>query len=405
MPASACLRIVLDLSDEKLAKLEALGPLVAKVTSAFLESRWVWPKRHETLTPYCFMLTDPRAAEIDVAGLERLADELQLKLFGTSGLGAVTLVILDGDADDTARFVQMDHASLKQATAEPLQPTPFGGRLLKIGAAAEDSQAMQWRTLKRAPTTLKAARIDRLNSAVLETSFRGVYFSPRQSFVGSGVSASATGEAGQFSLVDGADRLPREREVEFDLACIKAGRLHLLELPFTGVMFLPVCFSSLMRRSTREAYALEFRTLPPDKRQQLAAVVYDVPRAPPFHAFGDIHQLLDKHFAIIDLQVADAGFEIDSVPRGTVASVTFRLPDGDERLRLAALRRFMERRELFRRRGVWPAVTNVRTPAELAACLREKTPFLSGPAVCGAVDEAIGSLPWEPARLPLTSAA
>ena len=67
MSASACLRITLGLSDDKLAKLEALGPLVAKVTSAFLETRWAWPKRHAAINPFSFMLTDPKSHELDVA--------------------------------------------------------------------------------------------------------------------------------------------------------------------------------------------------------------------------------------------------------------------------------------------------------------------------------------------------
>ena len=51
MAASACLRILLDLSDDKLAKLDALGPFVSKIAAAFLESRWPFPKRHAALTP------------------------------------------------------------------------------------------------------------------------------------------------------------------------------------------------------------------------------------------------------------------------------------------------------------------------------------------------------------------
>lgn len=404
MPASACLRIVLDLSEEKLARLDALGPLVARVTGAFLETRWSWPKHHATLNPFCFMLTDPRATELDVTHLRRLADELQIKLFGASEAGDVTLLLLDGNQADIALFVELDHAAIKAATREPLRPTPFGGRLLKISTAADAGSNLQWRALEHDSATTASRFAGRHGRGELETSFRGVYFSPHQTFVGSGVSANPT-SASHYSLVDGVERLPHDREEAFDLACLQAARLYLQRQSFTGVMFVPVCFSSLMRRSARQLYDQEFRDLPADRRQQLAAVVYDAPRSPAFHVFGEIQNLLGPHFSIVDLQVADAGFDVDSVPPGGVNSVTFRLPSGDERSRLAAMRRFMDRRDAFKRRKIWPAITNVRTHVELEGCLGERVPFVSGLAVCGSVDGFVGGLPWDADQLPLTRAA
>ena len=69
------------------------------------------------------------------------------------------------------------------------------------------------------------------------------------------------------------------------------------------------------------------------------------------------------------------------------------------------MRRFTERRDAFRRRKIWPSLTNLRTPAELEAGLRERTPFLTGPAVCGPMTEALGRIAWDTARLPLQRAA
>lgn len=404
MSASACLRILLDLSDEKLARLDALGPLIAKVTGAFLESRWFWPKRYELLTPFSFMLTDPRATDVDIAQLELLAEALQQKLFGTSDAGDVTLLLFDGDDADTAKFMQMDHAALKRATQEPLQAAPFAGRLLKISTAASAPSTLRWRTLERAPVKVASDGVGGLGAIGTDTTFRGVYFAPRQFFIGSIVSAPPTAASPAYSLVDGQERLPREREAAFDMASLGAGRRQLSAPPFGGSLFLPVCFSSLMRRSSREAYEAQFHTLPIEKRPQLSAVVYDVPRSPAFQAFAEIHSALGEHFSSIDLQVNDAGFEIDSIPQGAVNSVTFRLPEGDARLRLAALRRFMEKRDHFKQRKIWPAVTNVRTPAELADCIQHRIPFLSGLAICGPVDAPVGSLSWEIDRLPLTAA-
>jgi hypothetical protein len=395
---------MLDLSDEKIAKLDALGPLIAKVTGAFLESRWSWPKRYSALTPFSFELTDPKADEVDVARLERLAEELQLKLFGVSGGGEVTLLLHDGDEADTASFLQMDHVSLKNAMREPLRPTAFGGRLLKITATGL-SMGLHWRTLERATDKIPPGRLDDVGPACVDTTFRGVYFTPRRSFIGSAVVATQQSAEFPYSLVDGVEHLPGDHAEAFDMACLEAGRRHMAAQPFIGVMFLPICFSSLMRRSTRASYEQQLLTLPPEKKKKLAAAVYEVPRSPTFSALAQMHDVLSPHFAMIDLQIDDAGFEIDYVPQGLINSVTLRLPEGDERSRLAALHRFMDKQASFKRRQIWPAITNVRSRAELKACLQEKTPFITGSGVCGSMTLPIGNLAREPDRLPMTQAA
>ncbi len=400
MSASACLRISLDLSDEKLAKLDAISPLVAKVTGAFLESRWGWPKRYSVLTPFIFMLTDPKVSVLDVAPLERLAEELRLRLFGTSDAGEVILLLLDADEADTARFIEMDHAGIKKAIAEPIKPTPFGGRLLKISSAADSTSGIHWRTLEREPAASSDNALGGLPHVDVGAAFRGVYFTPRQSFVGSTITAEPT----PYSLIDGASRLPHNDAEEFDMACIRAGFNCLVENPSTGVLFMPICFSSLVRRSARDAYEQAFQAFPTEKKSQMAAVVYDVPRAPSFQAVTQLHDMLGRHFASIDLQIEDPGFELDKLPPRTINSVTFRLPEGDERMRLGAVRGFMKQRESFKRQRVWPAVTNVRTRAELGVCVQERTPFVTGQAVCGPLSKPVGGQHCEVGRLPFTRA-
>lgn len=405
MPASACLRIVLDVSDETFAKLDALGPLIAKVTGAFLESRWSWPKRYNVLTPFSFVLTDPKAVELDAAGLERLAEELQLKLFGTSSVGEVCLVLHHGDEADRAVFLGLDHARLKAAVGEPLQPTPFGGRMLKISSKGGPAQGMQWRALEREPEAHAAPSRPAPAPGRLQTTWRGVYFTPRQSFIGSAVVATSSTAEFPFSMVDGVEQMPGVHAEEFDLACLASGLRHLEARPFTGVMFLPICFSSLMRRSTRAEYEQQLAALPAANRHQLAAAVYEIPRAPSFQALQQMHEVLGRHFSVIDLQITDEGFEIDFLPAETANSVTLRLPEADERARIATVHRFMQRRDAFKRRNIWPAITNVRSRAELKACLLEHTPFLTGQAVCGPMDAPIGNVVREAERLPMTLAA
>lgn len=401
MAASACLRIVLDLTEEKLARLDALGPLVAKVTSAFLETRWSWPRRYEALDPFSFMLVDPKAAEVDIARLERLAEELQLKLFGTSNAGDVTLFLFDGDEIEIGRFMSMNHAQMRAAARKPEPALPLVGRLLTVSTRMGASSPMRWRAISRPVgfSDLESGPQARAFDCSVGC-FRGVYFTPRESFVGCGVSSAAAAEL--YSLIDEAEMLPLGREFAFDLASATIARRALAKPDGVGVLFLSASFSMLMRRSTRLEYEALFETLPREHRNRLAIVIYDAPRSPAFHALAELNDLLAPHFSVIDLQVSDAGFEIDWVPVDTLNSVTLRLPDGDERQRLAALKRFMDKRDSFKRRRIWPAITNVRSRRELKACLAETVPFVSGHAVCAAMETPFGGVPLPPDALPLT---
>jgi hypothetical protein len=85
MTAVACLRVAVDATRVKLSPA-ALGPLVSRFSGSYLESRWRWPRLFQPLTHYSYLLTDPRADEMDLRELAQLADDLQTKLFGT-GLG------------------------------------------------------------------------------------------------------------------------------------------------------------------------------------------------------------------------------------------------------------------------------------------------------------------------------
>src|ERR1700749_811639 len=93
--ALACLRVAIYGHKGRLASPE-LKALVAKLVTAFLETRWVWPRQFEQMTPYAFILSDPRAKAMDRAALQLLARELQVKLFGMDGGGEVVLLLFEG---------------------------------------------------------------------------------------------------------------------------------------------------------------------------------------------------------------------------------------------------------------------------------------------------------------------
>lgn len=400
MAASACLRILLDLTADKLARLDALGPLVTKVTEAFLSSRWVLPKRHVVLTPYSFMLTDPLAEQLDVARLERLATELKVRLFGGSEAGEVTLLLHDGDEKATALFATIDQAYLKKAAKDSEGPLPFSGRLMTISTAADMPSSPDWRAINcvSGPDSGQGqggARPDRV--------FHGIYHRINQCFVGSGVDAAVAPSGIEFSVFGAANQLPGDSAIEFDTACVRAAAKQLAKAPWSGALFVPVCFSAAARPATREAYEAAFQSLPADKRHQLVAVVYDVPRLPPRHVFVHLQDLVGPRFSQIDLQISDPGFDLDLAPSGVVNIVTLRLPEGDDMIRLAAIRRFLERKSSFKRLNIAAAFANVRTCGELEACLKAPTTYVSGEAVCGAQQLPIGNLPADPDHLPLVA--
>jgi len=403
MPASACLRILLNLSDEQFAKLDALGPLVSKVTGAFLESRWSWPRRYAVVTPFSFMLTDPKAPEVDVVRLERLAEELQLKLFGTSTGGDVLLVLHDGDEADTAQFVSMDHATLKKTLEAPTGASPFGGRMLQLSAETDFSQGLNWNTLGSPPQTAEAAEETPEETSAGSTLYHGIYCPPRQVFAADSVASTPLNARARLSLLESAEELPGAAAEEFDIASITAGAWMLEESGFSGVIYLPVCFSSLIRKTVRANYEDFFARFLQGRKKRLGVTIYDAPRSPGFQAFAQFQATLSPYFTYIDMQVSDPGFEIDHVPAGIVTSVTLRLPDAEPRVRLAAMRRIIERRDAYKRRQIWPSITNLRTHAEVSACVRERMPFISGPAICSPMPKPLGIIPFSPDRLPLTS--
>ena len=103
-----------------------------------------------------------------------------------------------------------------------------------------------------------------------------------------------------------------------------------------------------------------------------------------------------------DLGITDPGFEIEKLPAEAVTSVTLALPEGDNYVRLSAMRRFAERLIYYKQRRIWPAVTNVRRRQELEAAQRLRIPFVTGPGVCSPVPGPVGGreLPLE--RMPMT---
>ena len=401
MAASVCLRILLDLSDGKLAKLDALGPLVSKVTGAFLETCWAWPDRYTMLTPFSFMLIEPGATEVSVDRVARLAHELKVKLFGQSDAGDVLLLLLDGSELDTARFVALDHASLKRVAQNLDDPAPFGGQIMRISSLDEPGASFCWRRMELDPKIEAPAAIVAVTAEQSDMAFHGVYDGELHRFVGNMIVPTPASAPKAYSLVDGIDQVPTDdAAMTFDFASLEAVSAGLAR-PDSGLVLVPVCFSSLMRRSTRQRYADAFTALPADQRERLGVSIYDTPRSLVFNAVTQLHQALGRFFAHVDVHVVDPDFEPDQIPTGSVHSVTLRLPDLDERARLAAMRRFIERRDHFERRQIRLGLTNVRARTEVHAGVRLGATWLTGRGVCGSMSEPVSASPMPVPALPL----
>lgn len=391
MTAVACLRV--DVSAH-IAKwpMATLGPLVHKFTVAYLDSRWSWPRRFIPLTDVCFMLTDPRADELDLGELRRLSDDLQTHLFGASSEGEVALLVYEGPQMSVMAFAAMSASTVAEAVADPALLPP-GGRLTRIVPAIfvdgrpPVADPAEWEASPEPEADVPPAEPDQ--PATAWEGAQGIYFIPRQIFFGDAVMYVPQNARSHLSLLDGPEHMPRD-PVAFDATCMQIAIRMLAERPKMAMLYMPICFTSLVRPSLRSAYEAMLSQLPLERRGELAASVYDVPRDPAFTGLRQARALLEPHVSVIDLRTSDPGFEIEKLPFESVNSVTLVLPDSEPMVRLSAIRRFAEQLPFFKQRRIWAAVTNVRRRAELEAAQRLHIPFVTGPAVCSPVSNLVG---------------
>ncbi len=409
--AVACLRVAVDAEKTGL-KPAVLGPLVAKFSGIYLEGKWQWPRQFAPLTHYSFLLTDPRADELDVQELARLGDDLQIKLFGEGDdeAGKVGLLLFEGSAEAVQAFAALDDAAVSAALLDP-SLLPPGGRLSRIEATERepaDKPPEARRPVGPIWVTQQAALEDMAEAAAKRTmppldGVQGIYFTLRSVFVGDVVSSTPGDLRTHLSLVEGDDHMPADPQA-FDADCVAVAARMLAGPGPHSMLYLPICYSNMVRASQRAAYEEMLATLPRDAKGQLAAAVYDVPRDPAFTALATIRASLLKYVTNIDLRTQDPGFEVEKLAPNAVTSVTLVLPSGDQRARLAVLRRFAERLGLYRKKQIWAAVTNVRNRVELEACIAAHVPFVTGPGVCRLQTAPVGGRMQPPEALPLLAA-
>lgn len=415
MTAVACLRVAVEAEKTGLLP-EVLGPLVAKFSSAYLETRWLWPRRFAPLTHYSYLLTDPHADELDVQELARLSEELQIKLFGETEEGEVDLLLFEGPPDAVTAFAALDAQTLARAMDDP-SLLPPGGRLSRIvppdqvvpiarNAYEPDEEPGADPGPNWVEQHLRAARgwvdLDVPLMPPIE-GVQGVYFAPREVFIGDVVSSTPGLAPRHFSLLEGEAHMPKDADA-YDADSLATGLRYIDQLGPSGVLYFPLCFSNLIRKTKARQYEAMLEILPMEFKPRLAAAVYDAPRDPNFAQLARLRALLSKYVGAIDLRTTDPGFEVEKLVTRAVTSVTLVLPTAHERVRMAVLRRFAERIPLYKNKKIWPGVTNVRTRAELEACIDLRVPFITGPGVCPMQTRTVGGQLHGLGALPLKAA-
>jgi len=401
----ACLRVSI-LSPPGGQDEHELQTLVAKVINAFLQSRWEWPRQFEQMTPYAFVLTDPRADRMDKRGLKALAGELQLKLFGSDGEGEVSLLLFEGSDMEVHRFARLSVDDVERLLAgEALHP-PFEGTLDHIVAdlarddgpvwtgpaePADDFIAVQARP---APAPRRPGRY--------EPVYAGLYLTSTQSIIGSlALARRPRRDRWMHPDLSTAEALPGVPAEQFDEGCVDSALEALRRRP-TGLLFVPLSFSSLVRPSGRRAYARFLCHLPAEERLRLGAAIYDTPRAPSFFALSNIRRFLDPFFSELNLQVRDPAFEVERLAPEMVSGVTLALPPEREPAeRLAAIRRFMVKRDVFKKKRIWQGVSPLANKGELEACVALRVPVMGGPAVAALAGEPVDTRSVAIEALPL----
>ncbi|MFT4252006.1 MAG: hypothetical protein QM608_05945, partial [Caulobacter sp.] len=343
MTAVACLKIFV--GDElRFADNDAMAALVAKVAGAYLETTWVRPRRYGVVAPFTFVLADPRATRLDARELQDLARDLQRKLFGDEGDGEVSLLLVEGDQAEVMRFGGMSLEAVRALLAGDRLPEGLG-RICRVTPDGVVSIAPPGGPVAGEPPmeALRDAPPHGRPSGPLR--FRGVYHLQKETFVGS-IVLPAPPDGDVFS--HGVP--PASPEADLAVLTHASG---LLKQGGSGVLFIPLSFSSLIKPSGRNVLLAALKALPASARPRLAAAVYDTPRAPVFSALAQMKAFLAPFFSRLDLRVRDPAFRVEDLPPDFASSVTLVPPDGSESERLAAIDRFMRETPAYNRKRIW----------------------------------------------------
>jgi hypothetical protein len=399
MTGAACLQVVISPAIRVAGDFDVLNA-VGKVTGAFLESRWSWPRKFTAVSKVSYLLADPRTLELDPHEIKQLAAELRLRLFGAGDTGDVTLAMFQGLNEDVSRFARLPMETLRRIlNGAGLETLGLRGRLLKIKPHSVEV------LLDEAPLGDLDIMDDDQDDALNETRllYRGIYLAPKQQFIGNIASRWNPSDRRLQTVLEGPTHYPTDPEA-FDRETLET---LLKDYPdpakMSGYILLPMSYFALSKTIIRERYANFLAPLANWPKERLTALLYDAPRTMQHHALNDIRIMLNAHFGSVNLCVADAGIDLELLEQGALRSISLMLSSADEEVqREAAIKRFMKNRDLFREKNVWPMIGNIRTRHELRTCLAANAPFLYGPAVTEILEAPVAMAPFPADAFPVT---
>jgi hypothetical protein len=382
MTAIACLRLL---------KGEDAFPAVQAQAAAnsYLAARWMPPRRYGAVAPLAFVLADLRARQIDPAEVQAMAAELEALLFPERSGGKVCLMTFEGDETAVLKFATLTQAELAELYRGEGSAGP-AGRVQAITAeeiravpSTREEAAVARAAAASAPAPAKApAKVEPKPrpESLAPTGWWGLYDLANEGFCGSQLGLRA--DLAEPPPLDDDKLLTR------DLTGLNDA-YPLLQAAAFGDLYLPLGFWNLTTPASQESYKRRLTRYPAELQPRLGTSVYGTPREASLGLLSQIRALLKPSFAFLDLNVQDPTFPVHNLPQELINSVTFALPEGDERQRLAAIQTFLERQSTYRGKGVLQGVTGVRTAGELDACREGGIARVSGTAITAFLDRPV----------------
>lgn len=389
MSCFACLRV--DLPAVWAQKFEQIRAPLVKIVDVYLETRWSWPRRFSRLTDLMYLLEAPGAAQLDPSELCRLVDQLQVHLFGKEERGEISLLFFEGPSQAVAAFAAFSPGDMLAAIADP-DLLPAGGTLTRVRpGAAPVVEGCGPRLHSPAPIH---------TSSRLDVGLSGTYFLAREVFAADLLVAAPEGAPYYYATVEGEGALPPD-EAFFDEICFRAAGDMLMRKAGGLPLGVPVAYSHLVRSAQVRQLERMLTLLPQERRKELNASVYGVPRRLTA-GLAHLHQLLDPYFVTVNLVTSDAAFDLEQVVGQKIGCIVLCVREADASARKAAIQAFAARQETYRRHGVRQVLANLRTAHELKLAARFGFQLVSGPAVSSFHDEPMGgkSVPFSHLPLP-----
>lgn len=367
MGGMACLRICIEHGARESA-VEGVTPAkIDKTASAYIEAHWPPPRRYGRVAPGAYVLVDPHAQYLDGEELRNMAQELQLRLFGTQGRDDLCMLTFEGDEDQVLKFSTLTEEDLLAMRGG--EPPPPEGRTRVVRRDGVHELA-SWGSTPRVVTAKPKVEAP----TPIQLGWRGVYNLASQKF-----------ESSEITVVrkPGAPEPQDDAEfAEHDLLAFDRA-VAALEADPSLKAWIGVRMWSVVRAGIREAYQARFTALSPQVRERLAAVIYEAPRDLPFSAIAPLRDLVATNFARVDLKVHDAGFYCQAVPEGLAHGVILQLEGDDEKSRLLKIHRFLSDRKIYAARRLRQGLSGVRTARELELARRMGASTVAGPFISG----------------------